>query len=359
MQTKKTSWKNKLEIWRHCDKNDHPLPKKRKFHEMEESDVATEMVSSTKDFCSTCHAILAVTEEGFFACTNAQCSLLYKDVIDHTAEWRFYGADDHQVTDPARCGIPINPLLHESSFGCKIIPSGHRMTYEMHKIKRFIEWQSAPYKEKKQYSDFQYITDMAQKAGITKAIIDDALIYRKKISEYAVTYRGDNRDGIIAASVYLSCRKNHAPRSAQEIAEIFHLDVSSATKGCKNSMLIINDLEKTLDAKEKTTFCQTKPEAFLERFCSKLNMSMEIKKLCMFISKKIDTLNAMPENTPQSIASAIIFFVVHLTGLPIEKKAIAKISSISLVTITKCYKKLDHIRKEIVPGIILSKYNIL
>ena len=85
---------------------------------------------------------------------------------------------------------------------------------------------------------------MSQNAGIPKVIIDDAMRYHKKISEYELTFRGDNRDGILAASIYISCRINNFPRTAKEIASIFHLDVTSATKGCKNALAIINNLEK-------------------------------------------------------------------------------------------------------------------
>ena len=311
-------------------------------------------MEESNDFCKACHTILAVTEEGFLACTNSGCGRLFTDIVDYSAEWRFYGAEDNNHSDPARCGLPINPLLQESSFGCKILAG--KMSYEMQKIKRYTEWQATPYKEKQQYNDFQYITDMAQKAGITKIIIDDALTYRKQISEYEVTYRGDNRDGIIAASIYLSCRKNNAPRSAQEIAKIFHLNDSSATKGCKNAMLIIQNMEKHLDATEKTTFCRTTPNAFLYRSCSLLNMSQEIEKLCYFVSQKIESLNEMSENTPQSIAAGILFFVVTICRLPIEKKLIAKTSNISPVTITNCYKNLFAMRELLVPNMLLQKY---
>jgi transcription initiation factor TFIIB len=41
--------------------------------------------------------------------------------LDYSPEWRFYGADDKKGSDPTRCGNPINPLLQESSFGCKIL----------------------------------------------------------------------------------------------------------------------------------------------------------------------------------------------------------------------------------------------
>ena len=193
-----------------------------------------------REMCESCETILAFSEEGFLTCTNSKCGIIYKDIVDQSAEWRYYGADDNQNSDPTRCGMPINPLLEESSYGCKVLCIG-AMSYEMRKIRRYTEWQSMPYKEKSQYDEFQIITTMAQNAGMPKMIIDDAIRYHKKISEYELTFRGDNRDGILAASIYISCRINNFPRTAKEIANIFHLDVTSATKDVKTrwQLLII------------------------------------------------------------------------------------------------------------------------
>jgi transcription initiation factor TFIIB len=276
--------------------------------------------------------------------------------VDHSAEWRYYGADDNQNSDPTRCGMPINPLLQESSYGCKILCMGG-MSYEMRKIKRYTEWQSMPYKEKSQYDEFQVITIMAQNAGIPKMIIDDAIRYHKKISEFELTFRGDNRDGILAASIYISCRINNFPRTAKEIANIFHLDVTSATKGCKNALSIINVIEKDMDNKEKTNFGKTTPESFIERFCSKLNINNELTKLCQFISMKIEKANIMPENTPHSIAAGIVYFISQYCKLNISKRDVKIISEISEVTINKCYKKLEKIKDQLIPEVIIKKYS--
>ena len=89
-------------------------------------------------------------------------------------EWRYYGADDNQNSDPTRCGMPINPLLEESSYGCKVLCIGP-MSYEMRKIRRYTEWQSMSYKEKSQYDDFQRITIYANNAGISKKIIEELI----------------------------------------------------------------------------------------------------------------------------------------------------------------------------------------
>ena len=53
-------------------------------------------------------------------------------MIDQGAEWRYYGADDNNNADPTRCGMPINPLLQESSYGCKVLSNG-KMNYEKSK----------------------------------------------------------------------------------------------------------------------------------------------------------------------------------------------------------------------------------
>jgi transcription initiation factor TFIIB len=312
--------------------------------------------SGNRENCERCQTILAFSDEGFLTCTNSKCGIIYKDLVDQGAEWRYYGADDNQNSDPTRCGMPINPLLEESSYGCKVLCIGS-MTYEMRKIRRYTEWQAMPYKEKSQYDDFITISTMAQNAGIPKMIIDEAINYHKKISESEMSFRGDNRDGILAASIYISCRVNNYPRTAKEIATIFHLDVTSATKGCKNAQAIINNLEKDMVNKDKTNFGKTKPEAFIERYCSKLNINNELTKLCHFIAIKIERNDIMPENTPPSIAAGVVYFISQICKLNISKRDVKNVSETSEVTINKCYKKLDKIKDDLVPATILKKYN--
>ena len=239
-----------------------------------------------RENCDLCKSSLCITEEGFFACINNKCGIIYKDIVDSSAEWRFYGADDNKSSDPTRCGMPINPLLKESSYGCKVACNG-RSSYEMRKIKRYTEWQSMPYQEHARWDDFQFISSMASKSGIPKIIIDGALRYYTIVSK-AKTFRGLNRDGILAASIYISCSINENPRTAKEIASIFNLDNTSATKGCKNALTIINDLETDYNNKDKTILHKTTPSSFIARYCSKLNINDELTKYCMFVANMVE-----------------------------------------------------------------------
>ena len=311
--------------------------------------------SGQRENCELCSSSVSISEDGFLTCTNPKCSVIYNDILDQTAEWRYYGADDNHLSDPTRCGMPVNPLLLESSYGCKVVCNGPS-SYEMRKIRRYTEWQSMPYKEKSQYDEFQKIIAMANQSGIPKIIIDDAIRYHKKISEER-TFRGLNRDGIISASIYISCRINNNPRTAKEIATIFNLDNTSATKGCKNAVSIINQLETDMENNEKTQFCKTKPISFIERYCSRLQINNDLTKLCQFIALCIEKKNLIPENTPHSIAAGIIYFITQTFHLNISKKDIHIISEISEVTINKCYKKLESMKNELIPKKIMEKYN--
>ena len=303
--------------------------------------------------CS-CGAILVTTEEGFPGCPHPDCGLMHKKTMDQTAEWRYYGADDGHGGDPTRAGPPTNPLLPVSSIGCRVILHG-KATYEMRKIRRYTEWQSMPYREKSQFEEFQKISALATAAGIPKLIVDDAMRYHKKISEYQ-TFRGVNRDGIIAASIYIAARINKYPRTAREIASIFNLDNASATRGCKNAMTIINDLERNVGESERTSLCLTTPTAFIDRYCSRLGLAAEQVDLCRFAALRIQTYNLVPENTPHSIAAGVVFFVARICGVQVGKKDVHRISEISEVTINKCYRKLEAIEHHLIPSVIRKKY---
>jgi len=314
--------------------------------------------SGIRENCEVCFSDVILTDDGFLTCKNPACSILYKDEsLDQSAEWRYYGADDNQANDPTRCGMPVNPLLIESSYGCKVMCEGGSYSQDMMKIRRYTEWQSMPYREKAQYDMFQKITTFAQNNGISKMIIDEALRVHKRISEHK-TFRSLNRDGVVGASIYIACKMHNCPRTPKEIASIFNLDNTSATKGCKNAVSIINELESNLDNCEKTTFCKTKPEAFIERYCSRLSINDELTKLCQFIAVMIEKQNLIPENTPHSIASGIIYFVANMCNLPITKKDVNRVSDMSEVTINKCYKKLYDMRDKLIPKMILAKYAV-
>jgi len=307
------------------------------------------------EVCELCNSTLMIMEDGFPTCTSIDCGIICKDTLDYSPEWRFYGADDKNANDPTRCGNPINPLLVESSFGCKVL-CNTKSSYEMKKIRKWTEWQSMPHKEKSLYDEFQFITIMAQNSGIPRIFIDDAMVIHKDISEQKM-FRGMNRDGIKAASIYISCRLNGCPRTAHEIAEIFKLDKTSATTGCSMAVNILHNIERNFEPSQKTDLCVTLPSSFIERYCSRLNMNQELIMLAKFIAYKVEQNNIITDNIPHAIASGIVYFVSQICQQNITKQDIKNVCGVSEVTINKCFKKLEAIKDNLIPKTILEKYS--
>jgi transcription initiation factor TFIIIB Brf1 subunit/transcription initiation factor TFIIB len=67
--------------------------------------------------------------------------------------------------------------------------------------------------------------------------------------------------------------------------------------------------------------------------------------------------NVMPENTPHSIAAGVVYFISQICNLNVSKKDVKTVSEISEVTINKCFKKLEKMTGELIPGVILKKYS--
>lgn len=261
------------------------------------------------------------------------------------AEWRWYGADDNKASDPTRCGLPTNELLPDSSLG-SIISNQSNESYDMKLIKKYHMWNSMSYRERTLYNIFDNITVNAVNNGIPASIIDEAKAFYKKVSESRIS-RGENRSGLIATSIYMSCKSNGVPRSTKEIAKIFNLKVTTMTKGCKKFQEIL-----------KTRLDATSPIDFIKRFCSKLGITPEMRAICEHVIEKADENNIVSESTPPSVAAGCIYLVNTHCSLGLTKKNLSDACEISQVTLTKTYKKLYAHRGILFPNDIIHRYNI-
>ena len=307
-----------------------------------------ESVNKTNDICESCGSDDFVVDNGSVICKS--CGMIQYNTIDSGAEWRFYGSEDSKFSDPTRCGLPTNALLPESSLG-STVSFKYGESYEMRKIRNYHLWNAMPYKERSLYNVFDGIQVRANDNGIPSCIIDEAKNLYKTISDIQIN-RGSNRNGIIASCIYKACILQGCPRSAKEIAEIFKLNITHMTKGCKKFDEILNlDNCQNLCVASNTT----KSIDFIERFCSKLNLGKNIVKICKHVCEKADEYNLVSKCIPPSIAAGSIFLVCNILNINISKKEISTTCKISEVTISKCYKSLLKYHKYLFPEDIIKK----
>lgn len=300
-------------------------------------------VDHIKSLCYHCHSNNIHLHDGNYICCN--CHTVAERHIDTSAEWRFYGQDDNKNSDPTRCGLPTSDLLPDSSLG-SIIGYSYNEAYIMKILRKYHMWNCMTYRERSLYYIFDSLTINAVNHGISKSIIDEAKMLYKQLSEQKIS-RGDNRNGLIASSIYIACKNNNVPRSAKEIAKIFNLKTTTMTKGCKK-------FQETMGMNMNSTSA----DDFISRFCSKMNMDFKMKDICREVIRKADEISIVCENTPPSIAAGCIFLCSSLCNWNISKKELSEICEVSQVTITKCYKKLDMYRTFLLPDSVLKDFNI-
>ena len=306
------------------------------FEEFCKSECSNKLMKSNtlSNTCSFCKNASIMLDDGHYVCQF--CQSIVDRNIDHGAEWRYYGCEDNKHSDPTRCGLPTSDLLPDSSLG-SMIGFTYNESYDVRIMRKYHLWNSMTYKERSLYNIFDILTINAVNNGISKSIIDEAKMLYKKVSETRIS-RGDNRNGLIASSIYMSCKNNKVPRSAKEIAKIFNLDVTTMTRGCKMYQELMKINVETTTADD-----------FINRFCSKLNIDSTKRDVCKFVVQRVVELSIVSENTPPSVAAGIIYMCNIIYGWDLCKKTLSDACDISQVTVNKCYKKLIVYKSLLIP----------
>jgi len=311
----------------------------------------TETDTNARYKCTDCNSYGLVYADGQNSCSK--CGLMQEKILSQEAEYRFYGNNDSRSINPSRVGMATNVLLPQSSMGSVI----QRRRSDNLSIKRMVQynsWNQMPYKERSLYKICSKIARISRQAGIPRIIIERAKELYSIVKKVNIS-RGDNRDGLIAACVWVACKDLEVPRSSKEIACIFDIKLQDMTRGIK---FFRENWRLANEHNEIITMESSNPINFIERYCSPLRVNNEIKHIAEFISVKAILQNLVDDNTAPSIAAGSIYLACCICNKDIRKDVVAKACKISTVTISKCYKKLECHKLSLIPKSIIEKYSI-
>lgn len=295
--------------------------------------------------CTKCSETEFEQIDGLICCSN--CGLEFSHYIDTSQEWRFYGADDNKMDNPTRCGPEINNFFPESSLGTVIL--GNKYFNQNNKYLRLQKYTQMPSAERSDWSVLNLIKERTANKGISKSIIDNSMVLYRKIKTEKIS-RGANRWGLIAASIFYSCRKSGITRTAKEIGNILSIKEDVVTNGIKECNRICNQKNISLDTRTSSS------NDFIERYCQMLNIDYRTYLFIKEIAKKAEEIGIVAENTPPSISAGSIFFVSEILGLQKTKNDIHNTTGISIVTITKTYKRLLKYKSTLLKDINIDSY---
>lgn len=252
-------------------------------------------------------------EEGERVCIC--CGSILGSYINEGAEWRMYGNTDE---DPSRTGTITSELLPNSSYGSMMmrrrVPN---QSEEIKSVQRLSAWTFSSHGERSLMGIFDAIQSTALRYGLTKAIVADACGLYKNVENSRKT-RGETRRALMAAALFIACRRNDATRSHDEVADIFRVSIRALCKGL------------TRYDDESSSVLNTQL-GIAERVCADLEL---VDKDRDEIVLRLQRLPEM-EHTPKTIVAGMVCIV--LGG---QLQRVSEVSGVSVVSVRKIVDKL-------------------
>jgi transcription initiation factor TFIIB len=263
-----------------------------------------------------------IVDDGERVCEK--CGLILSKVIDEGAEWRNY--EDSKGEEQCRTGFVTSELLPESSYGSIISHKGIGNSSHMKAIQRLSCWSLSSNSQRSWMGIFDAIQMSCTHAGLPKSIIMDACGLYKHLED-AQKVRGETRRSLMGASVFVACRNNGAPRSHEEIAKLFSVNIRSLCKA-------ITSFSET-----ENTVLQTQI-GIAERLCASLNLNDDQRSSVIDMLYEISMKSEDEfEHTPKTIVAGVVAFVMGLKTKT-SMKVVSDASGVSSLSIHKIVGKL-------------------
>ncbi|MFQ5884545.1 MAG: transcription initiation factor IIB [Thermoplasmata archaeon] len=269
-----------------------------------------------------------------------KCGLvLDENLMDRGPEWRAF--DLTQKLKRERTGPPSTVLAHDKGLTTQI---GWKNTdafgrYIPHKSRaqmfRLRQWQhrirTSRIGERSLAQGLSEIATISSRMGLPRQIREDAaVLYRRAASKGLV--RGRSIKEVAAASIYAACRQSDVPRTLDEVCVHDTIDKHDVGRTYREMAR-----ELVLNLRPQT------PEDYMNRFCNKLRLGLEVQRRCADIVEELRDKKLVSGVNPTGIASAIIYIACLDMKKPRTQKEIARVSSVTEVTLRNRFKEITEL----------------
>ena len=196
---------------------------------------------------------------------------------------------------------------------------------------------SASRSERNLLQAFRDISSMCDQFSLPKTISDIAKQLYKRSDEEKLL-RGKPLDAVIAACIFIACRKAHVPRTFREICQLTHVSKKLLGQCYKALEQAFNLTPNSTDRHSDSAGVLTGPEDLLVRYCNHLDLPPNVQPICSDIIVKARDLGIADGRSPVSIAGGAIYFTCHLLGKPKSAKEISSVAGVSEGTIKLVYR---------------------
>ncbi|GJE84059.1 cyclin-like protein [Phanerochaete sordida] len=264
------------------------------------------------------------------------CGLVLGDrVVDTRSEWRTFANDEGD--DPSRVGAAIDPLMEGVEQLDTTISFKDGGTGLSRELQRAASRGSASRSERNLLQAFRDISSWCDQFSLPKTISDIAKQLYKRSDEEKLL-RGKPLEAVIAACIFIACRKAHVPRTFREICNLTHVSKKVLGQCYKQLEQAFNLTPGASDRHAASATSGTGPEDLLVRYCNHLDLPPNVQPICSDIIVKARDLGIALGRSPISVAGGAIYFTCHLLGKPKSMKDISAVAGVSEATIKLVYR---------------------
>jgi transcription initiation factor TFIIB len=285
--------------------------------------------------CPECGGVHLVRDEQRGEVVCDACGLVISErSIDLGPEWTAFSTEERDKL--ARTGAPrgytgqsiglttVIPFATRDSRGTPIPLKEREKYFRMRKLQRHSD-HSRP--GERSLPDTMIALDrVASALGLPKALKEQAGFLCKKALERGLL-RGRKIIGIVAASVYASCRMGGVPRTLEELQKA--TGVRKKDIG-KSYHILLRELGLRVPP--------SKPADYISRFCSELGLSAVVQRQAHRIIREIDDQDGSLALSPIGTSAAAIYLAGIACGERRPQKLVARVAGVSEVTLRNRFR---------------------
>lgn len=276
-----------------------------------------------------CKNFLPVTDFFTGEITCAGCgSVIAEKLVDIGSGQKIFSKEEYESS--SRTGRKLTLKISDMGLSTIIEKSnkdstGKNISLENARIFHRLRLWDKYSKYKSEYQSFNkafiMLDSIKSKLGLPEIVVEkSAYLFRKAASKKILS--GRSTTGILCATVYLSCRLTHTPRTIQDVA-------NAGNVKRKYLQRVYRFLARELEITPESFI----PLDFVERISKSIGSGNKTRKDSLKLMEKVQELGISISKNPMAMAAAVVHLSVIKNKEKISQIRISEVSGISAVTI--------------------------
>jgi transcription initiation factor TFIIB len=261
-------------------------------------------------------------------------------------------------------GAVADPLLNGSQLDT-VISARDGYSGRAKELSRAQSKNATSRSERNLIAAYKEIGAMSEAIGLPKVVSDTAKQLYKKIED-SKQLKGKTIQSIIAACIFIACRKANVPRTFKEICALTKVPKNEIGRVYKTiEKLLVADAHANAAANGTelpmnpvaaprnpgdvyTPTASTNASDLMIRFCNRLQLSASIQATCVELARRMAEAGTLAGRSPISIAAAGIFFISWLMGKGKSARDVGEAAGVSEGTVRNAYKVIWASKEQLV-----------